>query len=629
MAALRRRWRGPNRHHRRLLVGGGILVLLASATTLAVASHRIEAEQAAFAAPPAGRCVPTTLNRSAVLPGTSLAVNPLPDSYDALPWTQISLLGAPASALHKVVVTGSVSGRHAGRLRAYSQGDGASFVPSAPFLSGETVTVKGVVTVAGHAQDFTFHFVVASEDVLPHPSAVHPSRDYNEKMHFHSRPDLEPPAVLVTAHSAQASPGDIFSAPYNGPGQAGPMIFDEAGSLVWFQPVPAEDAAANLQVQELGGAPVLTWWQGYIPPQGFGQGEEIIDNTAYQQIGRVHAGNGYKTDLHDFHLTPEGTAVLTAFSPIHCDLSGLGGPRGGAVTDSLFQEVDLRTGLVRREWHAIDHVPFGDSYSSAVNTSTEWPFDYFHLNSVDQLAGGSTLISARNTWALYELNTETGQIIESIGGRHSSVSLQSGAHTAYQHDATVLSDGDISVFDNGGVPFVHPQSRGLIESVDEGAGTAQVVAQYEHPDGALQSGSQGNLQTMANGNVFIGWGAEPYFSELGSSDQPLFDAHFHGSYQSYRGYRFQWTGAPSGPPTAVASSSGGRQTVYVSWNGDTRTASWRLLAGPSAKQLAPVATAARSGFETAIGSPASAPYLAVQALDSSGAVIGTSATIHA
>ena len=55
------------------------------------------------------------------------------------------------------------------------------------------------------------------------------------------------------------------------------MIFDEAGNLVWFHPLPAElAAAANLQVQQLGGEPVLTWWQGYIPPQGFGQGEEMI-----------------------------------------------------------------------------------------------------------------------------------------------------------------------------------------------------------------------------------------------------------------------------------------------------------------------------------------------------------------
>jgi Arylsulfotransferase (ASST) len=613
--------------HRRSLFAGSLIVILASVTTLALASRRIVAEQAAFTAPPAGRCVPTTLNRSAVLAGTSLAVTPLPDSYDALPATQISLLGAPAAALSAVTVTGSGSGRHGGKLRAYSQGDGASFVPSSPFLAGETVTVKGDVAIGSRKQPFAYRFVVAHADVLPHPPSRHPSKDPGEKMHFHSRPDLEPPGLVVSATSSQTSPGDIFAAPYSGPGQAGPMIFEENGNLVWFHPVPAEDAAANLQVQELNGKPVLTWWQGYIPPQGFGEGEEIIDNTSYQQIGVVHAGNGYKADLHDFHITPQGTAILTAFDPIKCDLSSLGGPQGGAVTDSLFQEVDLRTGLVRKEWHSVDHIPLSDSYSTAVTTSLGTPFDYFHLNSIDQLSGGSTLISARNTWGMYELNTETGQVLLNIGGKHSGVKLQSSARTAFQHDATVLPDGDISVFDNGGVPKVHPQSRALIESIDQSARTGSVVTEYEHPQ-ALSSGSQGNVQTLPNGDLFVGWGAEPYFSEFSPSGKLLFDLHMHGSYQSYRGYRFPWSGAPTGAPTAVASSSGGHQAVYVSWNGDTRTASWKLLAGPSPKQLAPVASAARAGFETELKPPANEAYVAVQALEASGAVIGTSATIR-
>ena len=63
----------------------------------------------------------------------------------------------------------------------------------------------------------------------------------------------------------------------------------------------------------------------------------------------------------------------------------------------------------------------------------------------------------------------------------------------------------------------------------------------------------------------------------------------------------------------------------MSWNGDTRTATWRLLAGSSAKTLAPVATATRTGFETALSPPASAAFYAVQALDATGAVIGSPA----
>jgi hypothetical protein len=52
-----------------------------------------------------------------------------------------------------------------------------------------------------------------------------------------------------------------------------------------------------------------------------------------------------------------------------------------------------------------------------------------------------------------------------------------------------------------------------------------------------------------------------------------------------------------------------------------------VLAGPTPSQLSAVASAPRDGFETAIATPAPEAYVAVQALDSGGTVLGTSATI--
>jgi hypothetical protein len=615
---------------RKGLILGSVFVVLGSVATLAIASHRIKAEQAAFRAPTAARCYPRTLNASATLPGTHVSVSPLPDSYDASARTQISMVGTGAGSLGQLHVSGSESGSHGGRLRAYSQGDGASFVLSKPLREGETVTVKGEVKTGARAQRFHYHFTVATQDVLPYSKPSKPSGlDPNEKQHFHTEPKLEPPSIAVATNSPQAAAGDIFLAPYTGPGPPGPMILDQHGDLVWFHALPkGVPVATNLQVQQLDGKPVLTWWQGYIPPQGFGQGEEIIDNAAYQQIGRVHAGNGFKADLHEFKITPQDTALLTVFHPVNCNLSVVGGPSGGAVTDSIFQEIDMHTGLVRREWHSLDHVPLGDSYSLAVHTSDKYPFDYFHINSIDQRPDGTTLLSARNTWSMYVMNTASGRIGVTLGGKRSSAKLGAGTRTAYQHDATTLADGTISVFDNGAVPKVHPQSRGLVLSLSAGARSVTSARQYEH-EPALSSGSQGNIQQLSNQDMFVGWGSEPYFSEYSASGQLLFDAHMHGSYESYRAYRFPWTGAPAGTPAIAASSaSGGRARVYASWNGDTRTASWRVLAGSSAKALAPVATVARSGFETAVTTPGAAAFVAVQALDASGAVLGSSRTIR-
>jgi hypothetical protein len=624
-----------NRQLRKALLACGAVVVLGSAIPLVLASRRIAAEQAAYHAPASGRCVPSLLNASAVLPGTSLSVTPLPGTYAASPNTQISLLGVPGGELHAVRVSGSLTGPHAGRLAAYSQGDGASFIPRASFEPGELVTVRGNIRKGKRVKPFAFSFTVAHDDTVPVLPQPAPARRPGEVQHFHSRHDLVAPALEVSASVAGAGPararaadrssaGLVFATPYAGPSVAGPMIFDEAGNLVWFSPLARGIAAENLQVQQLDGEPVLTYWRGRIPAQGFGEGEEVILDDSYRQIGRVRAGNGYEVDLHDFHVGARDTAVFTVFNPIECDLSAVGGPRGSDVTDGAFQEVDTRTGLVRREWHSIDHVALTDSYQTPVTASSTWPFDYFHINSVVERADGITLVSARNTSAIYELDTATGQVLETIGGHASSIRLGPGASTAYQHDARVLPNGTISIFDNGGVPMLHAQSRGVIIKLNRHAGTGAVVAQYEHPK-PLSSGSQGNFQQLPDGNFFVGWGSEPYFSEFTPAGRTVFDAHFRGPYQSYRGYRYSWVGAPAEPPAiAVRSPHTGVATVYASWNGDTRTTRWRLLAGSSPRALSPVAAAPREGFETAITLPVYARYVAVQALDATGAVIGRS-----
>jgi hypothetical protein len=622
----------PHRRLRRTLVLGAALVLVMCAGTIALGGQRIVAEEAAFSGPAAPNCEPSTLDRSALLPGTSLAVSPLPDSLDSSPETQISLLGVPSSEISQVRVSGSSSGAHPGKLEAYSQGDGASFVPSKPFQPGETVTVHGRLTAGGKSYPFAFHFTISVPDPIPHKPPGKPAPVKSaEVQHFQSRTDLQPPAIEVTTGKTANPAGYVFATPYSGPGQDGPMIFEDTGQLVWFHPVPRGTEATNLQVQQYEGQPVLTWWQGYIPPQGFGQGEEVIANSSYEEIAHVHAGNGFKADLHDFRIdSANDTALMTVFNPIHCNLTSVGGPRDGAVTDGVFQEIDLKTGLVRREWTSLDHVALSNSYSSPVSTNTEWPFDYFHINSVDRETTGNLLISARNTWSLYELNGQTGQITLSAGGKHSTIKMGSGTLTAYQHDATVLSDGLISIFDNGGVPTVHPQTRGIVVALNPQAKTETLVAEYEHP-AALKAGSQGAIQVLADGNIFMGWGAEPYFSEFSASGQLLFDARMPPGDESYRGFRFTWTGTPPSPPAiaakAASSKPGSPVTVYASWNGATEVASWRVLAGASKTQLAAVATAPRGGFETAITTPGPEAYVQVQALNAAGAVLGTSAAI--
>jgi hypothetical protein len=87
---------------------------------------------------------------------------------------------------------------------------------------------------------------------------------------------------------------------------------------------------------------------------------------------------------------------------------------------------------------------------------------------------------------------------------------------------------------------------------------------------------------------------------------------------------FEWNSLDHVPITdtyqPIGESDGTK--AYVSWNGATQVASWRVLTGSDADDATQVATVARSGFETAIAVPNAGTYVEVQALDSSGKVLG-------
>jgi hypothetical protein len=613
------------RGHARGLRAGAI----AAALALGGLQAALGTDQAR-AATVAPQCVPPALEVSAARAGGAVTVTPEPNSVDASYRTQISFVGVPASDITAISAVGSVSGAHPGRLVAYSQGDGASFVPSAPFAQGERVTVHAVLRRGGAVKPFSWRFTTAVVDTvsrsLETPPPPPPPPSPSEYQHFRSQPDLVPPTVTVTADSGAQAPDDLFLAPYAGPGQYGPMILDSSGSLLWFDRIPAGARAADLRAQEFDGAPVLSWWQDPVIAGGHRGSGIVIANSSYRTVAVVRAGNGYEPDLHAFKITPQGTGVFTAYDAIRCDLSAYGGPADGAVADTLAQEVDLRTGLVRYEWHSLDHVALADSYMPAgPSDGPRSPWDFFHINAVEAQQSGNLLIDSRNTWAAYEVNGHTGQVIWRLGGKHSSFAMGPGASPAWQHDARELPGGTITFFDNGGTPQVHPQSRGIVLHVDPQTGTATLVTSFVNST-PLLAASQGDLQPLSNGDWMLDFGQEPYFSEFSPSGALLFAAHLPAAYQSYTVLKYPWSGTPTAPPQlAAAPGSHGGLVAYASWNGATAVAQWRLLGGTRPQALALLATAPRAGFETPIASAAAPRYVAVQALDAQGRLLGTSA----
>jgi hypothetical protein len=449
--------------------------------------------------------------------------------------------------------------------------------------------------------------------------------------HFYSRPDLHPPVMKIETAAHGTAPGYIFLAPKMAVVQAGPMIMDNKGQIVWFHPLKLTKGVTDFRTQRYHGKPVLTWWRGRLSNVGVGNGWYVIYDTSYKPIAEVRPGHRLAGDVHEFHLTPRGTALMTIYHRRHADLTSVGGPKDGLIWDGIVQEVDIPSGRVLFEWHSFPEIGVKESYSAPPKKqlgTKAFPYDYIHLNSIEEEPTGNLLISGRNTHALYEVSRKTGKVLWRLGGKQSTFKLGPGVKFAWQHDARRQPDGTITVFDNGAAPPVQKFTEVLVLRVDQGSKRVTLVRSYHHPK-KLLAPFEGNAQFLPDGHVFVGWGGWPYVSELSKDGKVLFDAYFgHGKKpgedaDTYRAYRLAWSGHPTDVP-AIAIA--GRK-VYVSWNGATNVKRWRVLRGDSRDDMRARAAVAKRGFETAIPLGRVGRYVAVQALGADGRVLAVSKTL--
>lgn len=455
---------------------------------------------------------------------------------------------------------------------------------------------------------------------------------------FQSAPTLHPPRLKLLKSppaGAQLGSGYIFMANFfniNEPpltGQSGPLILERDLQPVWFQPVPEKDVASDLAVQSYEGRPVLSWWQGRVTNTGATEtGEDVVVNQRYQRVASLKATGGWVVTLHEFLIDGED-AWVTANKNVPKDLSKWGGAYNGALVDSAVQEYDLRTGRLIRSWDALAHIPL--SQSQATLPTNGFPWDAYHVNSVQLVDSEHLLVSMRNTWSVYLVDIRTGQIEWTLGGRDSSFKLGPGAAFEWQHDVRLQNATTLTLFDDhccqitGGGTYVGATgaSRGLVLRLDRSARTATLAAQYGEK-GGFETDYMGDTQPLENGDVFVGWGSEPYFTEYGPSGQVLYEAQLPGSDLTYRATVGQWSGRPATPPVGAARAGSAGTTVYASWNGATEVASWRVLAGSGVSHLTAVASARRTGFETAVAVHGGYTTYEVQALDARGRAIGAS-----
>ncbi len=365
-----------------------------------------------------------------------------------------------------------------------------------------------------------------------------------------------PPPVTILTSQPNLGGGDIFISPFGDASTYanGPEILNQQGNVVWFKAVPAGEEASDFRAQTYNGQPVLTWWQG-TGLGGLSSGTDYIYNDHYQQIATVNAGNGLSADGHEFLITPWNTALILSYTTTTANLTSIGGPPNQTVINGVVQEIDIATGQVLFQWNSEDHVPFNQS-EQPLPASPSTPWDWFHINAVKVDTNGDLLIDARNTWTTYEVDPRTGNIVWQLGGKDSSFTLQAapgqvldsaGEIFAWQHDPQPLGNGVYTFFDNesSGTPLL-PYSRAVTVRLNPWTHVATLLSSDNQPEG-LSAASQGNAQTTADGDLFVGWGSLPYFSEFDPQGNLIFNAEFPAGVNTYRAYLLPWWNPPGGP----------------------------------------------------------------------------------
>ena len=436
-----------------------------------------------------------------------------------------------------------------------------------------------------------------------------------------SAPPLAPPPITVLTSKPGVDPGLIFVAPKQNPPSAtqeGPEIIDNQGRPVWFQAVGANEQAANFRVQQYRGESVLTWWQGSGVPTGPGEGQGVNDvyDHAYRQIAVVAAGNGYQADLHEFRITPRGTAFITVYNHIPYDLSALGG------IGQRHRDRRRRAGAGRGHGQgrlgvaSIDHVPLSESQVAAPTSATT-PYDYFHINAVNfDEDGGLFPISRRNTWTAYKVDHRTKGDHLAPGGK--SFDVRAAATTARRPPGSTIPSSSTAarcVSSTTRRPSVLPYSRVVWIRHNPYDRTSTVVKR--RPPRQDPGGLAGERAGSRPGPHVRGVGRHRPLLGVRRRRQPAVrrqrphDGVGHLPRLPLRLARDARQQADRHGPE----NADGTVTVHAIWNGATEVARWIVIGGERASALWPLGGVEWNGLDTSITLQTDAQHVAMVAQD--------------
>ena len=289
-------------------------------------------------------------------------------------------------------------------------------------------------------------------------------------------------------------------------------------------------------------------YSGIVPGATSNLTHYVLDSTL-AVVDSFQMKNGYLTDFHDFILLPNGHGLLMSYTTITYDMSLIvpGGRPDAQLVINIFQEQDADKNVVF-EWRDIDYIPITDSdldlTAPRINPST--------MNAFDLDDDGNLLISFRNHSDIMKINRETGEIMWKWGGLNNEFTFFSEHpenapyYFARQHNILRLSNGNVSIFDNG--EFHSPwYSRAAEYQLDEVNKTATLVSEYRYSPGNISAQAAGNATLLDNGGWFVGYGilfptsqVKRNIVEVHSDGSIAFELSLPNNVISYRASKQPW-----------------------------------------------------------------------------------------
>ena len=450
-------------------------------------------------------------------------------------------------------VKGSRSGSHEGRVILSDDGRTVIFQPKQPLAAGENVFVilhPGLRTQQGASvTPLSFHFTVAPKmnSILPVTNSLaflapedngptlYDSFDktpssLDNQVRLNSILPLDFPYVKVLADDNPA-PGRIFvsDASFNSSHPTTPylLILDDSGFPIFYRRMFSP--IFDFKVQPNGN---LTYFDSGVNTH------YELDSSTYAVVDSFRCGNGYLTDLHEFRMLPNGHALLLSYDPEQKDMSTVvaGGMKSATVIGLIIQEIDVSKNVVW-QWRSWDHFQITDATHEKLTASV---IDYVHGNAVDIDPDGNLLLSSRHMDEITKIDRQTGDVIWRLGGKNNQFTfVNDSIKFSHQHAIRRLSNGDITLFDNGNF-HSPPFSRAAEYRLDEQNKTASLVWEFRHHPPVFGP-FMGYVQLLPNGDRLIGWGGtNPTVTEVHPDGSVAYELTFDNGVLSYRAYRFPW-----------------------------------------------------------------------------------------